>query len=68
MIYLMKEEVAEMIKHKYKCTYLAKEIGISLTYLSLILHRKQKIEKRLAYFITKTIDSEKEIEDFFERV
>ena len=64
----MKEKSAQDIKRKYKCGYIADEIGISQTYLSLILHRKQNIPKKLAYFITKTINSELEIEDLFERI
>lgn len=67
-MYILKEEEAEKIRKKYKNNYLADTIGISLPYVSYILHRKKSISKRLAYFFTKIVDSEKEIEDLFDLV
>lgn len=43
-------------------------IGITPQYLSRICAKKTVIRKLLAYCITKYIDSEAEIEDYFERV
>jgi len=67
-MYILKEEVAEEVRNKFKNKYLADTIGISLPYVSYILHRKKNVSKRLAYFFTKTINSEKEIEDLFDLV
>lgn len=67
-MYILKEDVANELRNKYKNKYLADTIGISLPYVSYILHRKRHISKTLAYFFTKTIDSEKEIDDLFELV
>ena len=67
-MYILKEDVAEEIRKKYKNNYLVETIGIIRPYVSYILHRKKSISKRLAYFFTKTIDSEKEIDDLFDLV
>lgn len=45
-----------------------KEIGVTPQYLSAICGRKRKIRKLLAYCITKYIDSNAELEDYFERM
>ena len=66
MSYILKKDVAEEIKKKYKGTYLMKTIGISKCYVSLILNRKKNIPKPLAYSLTKAVDKEAEIEDLFE--
>lgn len=50
-----------------KCE-VAKVIGITRQYLGDIINNKKNCSKLVAYCITKFIDSEKEIEDFFERV
>lgn len=68
MSYKLKEEEAKKIKAKYKNSYIANQAGISEPYVSLILNRKQEISKKLAYFFTKTINSEYEIDDLFDRV
>ena len=46
----------------------SKTIGITPQYLSRVCSRKTTIRKLLAYSITKYIDSNAEIEDYFERV
>lgn len=46
----------------------SKKIGIDISTLSRILHRKQKCSKILAYCITKYININAEIEDYFTRV
>lgn len=67
MGYVLKEDVAENIRKKYKNTYIKENLGLSECYISLILHRKREIPKHVAYSFTKTLDSEKEIDDMFER-
>lgn len=46
----------------------AEEIGIAEGTLSRILNKKQECSKIMAYSITKYINPNKEIEDFFERI
>ena len=46
----------------------SKVIGVSSVWLCRICGRKEKIRKMLAYCITKYIDNEAEIEDFFSYV
>jgi plasmid maintenance system antidote protein VapI len=43
-------------------------IGVTPQYICYICGRKNKINKRLAYFIVKYIDENAEVEDFFEKV
>ena len=64
-MYLFKEKRVELSKTQKD---FAKEIGLSESYLSKVFNRKKKCSKLVAYTITKKINSEKEIEDFFERV
>ncbi len=66
-MFILKEKEAERIKRKYKETYIAEEVGISTTYVSLILARKKTCPKRTAFCIAKTISENAEIDDFFER-
>ena len=68
MSYILKENKAEEIRGKYKNGYIADKLGLSQTYISLILHRKRHIAKHVAYSFTKVLGSELEIEDLFERV
>lgn len=67
-MYLFKEELKEEITKKYKIKYIADNVGISTVYLSNILNSKVAIKKAIAYCITKMLDSNKEIDDFFIRV
>lgn len=67
-MYLMKENEAKKIKKRFKGVFLAKEVGISPSYISLILDGKKTCPKRTAFCLTKVIDNEAEIEDFFERI
>jgi plasmid maintenance system antidote protein VapI len=48
-------------------TKASKIIGIDIATLSRILHKKQKCSKILAYCITKYIDQNAEITDYFIR-
>lgn len=67
-MYLLKEEIAKEIKGKYRQGYFAEAIGISITYVSFIFNRKKECPKRVAFCFAKAIDSNAEIEDYFERV
>lgn len=49
-------------------TKASKVIGIDIATLSRILHRKQKCSKILAYCITKYINQNAEINDYFTRI
>lgn len=68
MGYLLKEDQAPMIRTKYKNGYIAEKLGLSKTYVSLILHRKRVIQKHVAYAFAKTLGTELEIDDIFERI
>lgn len=52
----------------YQITNSAKVIGISRQYLNDIVNGRSDCSKKVAYCITKFINKDKEIEDFFERV
>ena len=66
MSYILKEELSNEFKKKYKNQYLVDVIGLSKTYVSLVLNRKRSCPKRVAYAFTKAINKEAEINDFFE--
>lgn len=63
--YLKKDKATEILK-KYKSNYIADEIGISPTYISLMLSGKRSCPKRIAYCFTKVININAEIEDYFD--
>lgn len=65
MGYMLKTDIAKDIQEKYKNSYFTNKLGISNTYVSLIVHRKQKAPKRIAYAFTKAIDVNAELEDYF---
>ena len=46
----------------------SEKIGIDISTLSRILHKKQKCSKIMAYCITKYIDQNAEINDYFTRI
>lgn len=68
MKYILKPNIAEQIKEKYKNGYIAKRSGLSMCYVSLITNRRREVQKRIAYAFTKSVDSELEINDLFEQV
>ena len=68
MGYMMKQKTTDMIREKYRITYVANFVGVNRSYFSLILNRKYHCSKRTAYCITKALDENAEIEDFFDRV
>ena len=65
MGYLLKEDIAKIINEKYKNSYFANKLGLSGCYISIIVHRKQKVPKRIAYSFTKAVNPEAEINDYF---
>ena len=67
-MYLIKEEQAEKIKKRIKGSYLAREVGISPGYVSLILDGKKTCAKRTAFCLVKAINKDAEIEDYFDRI
>lgn len=46
----------------------SKEIGINISTLSRILHKKQTCSKIMAYCITKYLDQNAEISDYFLKI
>lgn len=64
-MYQFRKERKNEIISKYKLSYIAEEVGISLTYLSNVLNCKNDCKKVVAYCITKLVDNKKEIEYFF---
>lgn len=67
-MYKFKTEKKEEITSKYKLLFIAEGIGITLSYLSNVLNGKINCKKTIAYCITKIVDSEKEIDYFFEKI
>lgn len=65
MGYMLKTDIAKDIQEKYKNSYFTNKLGISNTYVSLIVHRKQKVPRRIAYAFTKAINVNAELEDYF---
>lgn len=66
-MYMFREDamsVKEQIKQKHIC----KVVGLTEGTLSNILNRKVACRKVVAYCITKYLDQDAEIEDYFERV
>ena len=68
MRFLLKEDMSELIKAKYKNRYLIDTVGLCASYVSQIVNRKRAVPKNVAYTFTKAINSEYEIEDLFLRV
>ena len=68
MGYILKEEIANIIKEKYKTSYIANKLGLSVCYISLILHRNRIVNKHIAYSFSKVINNEAEVDDYFDAV
>ena len=62
-MYLLTEDIK--IKNVGKAS---NEIGINISTLSRILHKKQNCSKIMAYCITKYIEPEAEISDYFLKI
>lgn len=67
-MYIFKKETIENVGFSKTQKMMAEIIGVSEGYFSKILNSKRKCSKILAYSITKTLDKNREIEDFFERI
>lgn len=65
-MYVLKEETKEILKN-YKYKAVAQEIGINSYKLSDMVNKNDSCMKQTAYCLTKFLDSDKEIEDFFLR-
>ena len=64
-MYIFKDKnVAKM----FNKTQMAKVIGLNPDTLRRVINGKQECSKLVAYCITKFLNSEAEIEDYFERV
>ena len=66
-MYSFRKELSNEIKERYKARSIAKTVGITEGYLSQILQSGKTCSKKTAYAITKTLDEDAEIEDFFIR-
>lgn len=67
-MYLFRKEKRAELKQKTTITKLAKEIGITRVSLSKIICNMTTTSKMVAYCLTKLLDSEKEIDYYFERI
>ena len=65
-MYKFKKERYNDVISKYKLNGIAERIGITNNYLSLILNNKRDCKKTVAYCIVKAIDSDAEINDYFD--
>ena len=68
MRYMLKKNTAEVIRKKYRNSYIVEKVGLCTSYVSQIMNRKRAVPKNVAYTFTKSINSELEIEDLFDRV
>lgn len=66
-MYKLKEETAEMFK-VYKLNAVAERVGMNYRTLSEMINKDRSCIKITAYALTKFLDSEKEIDDLFDRV
>jgi plasmid maintenance system antidote protein VapI len=67
-MYKFRAEKREEIINKFKISYIAEQVGISLSYLSRVINGRKNCTKVVAYCITKMVDSEKEVDYFFEKI
>ena len=67
-MYRFKTELKEKVLDGRTITSVAEKLEINTPYLTDILNKKRGCSKSLAYYITKTLNETKEIEDYFERV
>lgn len=68
MRYILKKDSSELIKKKYRNTYLIDTVGLCSSYISQIINRKKAVPKNVAYTFTKAINSEYEIDDLFNMI
>ena len=67
-MYIFKKEILNNFGFASTQKKMAEDIGVSESYFSKILNQKRKCSKVLAYAITKRINENKEIANFFERI
>lgn len=65
-MYKLKEETIEMLK-LFKMNAVAERVGMNYRTLSEMINKDRPCIKITAYALTKFLDSEKEIEDLFDR-
>lgn len=63
------DEIKDYFKNVLKKDFyeVAEEVGIAQSYMSMLINKRRSCSKFLAYYLTKYMNSEAEIEDFFER-
>jgi len=66
-MYILKKEAKDEILKKYKISYISKQSEISRQTIYNIL-RGGATRKQTAYFIAKTIDHTKKVEDYFKEI
>lgn len=66
-MYILKEETKELLK-KYKQKAIAKEVGINPISISQMIRFNKPCIKLTAYCLTKFLNSDAEINDFFIRI
>lgn len=67
-MYQIKETAKELIKEKIRISYLTKKTELSRQYISMIINKNQVCSKVVAYTITKALDENKKIEDYFIKI
>lgn len=67
-MYIFKTELFDSIKEKYKVKSIAKTVGLTNGYLSQIFNGKKTCPKTTAYVITKVLNEDAEIEQYFTRL
>lgn len=67
-MYQIKETIKELIKEKIRISYLTKKTELSRQYISMIINKNQVCSKAVAYTITKALDENKKIEDYFIKI
>lgn len=65
-MYKFKEELLDNLKVNQ--SELARKIGLSFQYINGVIHNRYLCRKIVAYAMTKAINNEAEIKDYFERV
>lgn len=67
-MYIIKDETIELIKEKYKISYIVKKSGVTRQYIHLIVNRKRKCSFDVANKISLALDTNKSIIDFFDKI
>lgn len=67
-MYQIKETTKKLIKEKIRISYLTKKTELSRQYISMIINKNQVCSQVVAYTITKALDENKKIEDYFIKI